>query len=358
MDFVLESALNMLEFNETLFDIMVGEFSSLDPATEAPTASVSSDATGNQQTSSTNNSSANQQGATAANNNQNTNTNTNTNNDQQNQNTDNTETGQKQVAPGFWDKVKKVIDWLINSITDAINKFTNSIAYVQKTGKDFDKEIKNLEKKYKPRFGIKVENYSYNIPFLNFFKTSCAKYYQSIIDRVRKVIQDYESLLRGSMTAEDFAKASEDLADNNKFRGDIMRNAYGSLGLPVGSLDTDSELMKQVRVKFRGESTEQTIEQADYNECRTNIRKYNDNMREVNQLLNSWQQNAKDNQRILRRFELDSKVNSKSSKDFAKVFVNAHKLLNLPIQGIQFYMTCYNEYIVNARMICKKCLGG
>ena len=129
MDFVLESALNMLEFNETLFDIMVGEFSSLDPATEAPTASVSSDTAGNQQTSSTNNSSANQQGATAANNSQNTstNTNTNTNNDQQNQNADNTETGQKQVAPGFWDKVKKVIDWVINSITDAI-KFVKELA--------------------------------------------------------------------------------------------------------------------------------------------------------------------------------------------------------------------------------------
>lgn len=364
MDFVLESSLNALEFNEKLFDIMMGDFPEILPATEAevsaaqPTQSANPSEPSNPTTTSNNSS----------------------NTTQENEKTGNSENnkGAKQNAPNLWDIIKNAIAWLIDNITDCMNKLANKVAYANRTGKQFEKEIANLEKKYKPRFHspetkCEVENYNYDIEFLNNFKESMKTYHTEISNRTNKLISDYEEFLRNSTSTpstsndkkdgnkeniDQFSSKNKDLEDTNIFRKEAIRKAASSLSIATDSLETDSAFLKAVREKFRGAKQTMQLTQAVYTKCRNAIKSYNDLMRDNHNVLQNWQNEAKKNKGVLDRFKRDSKLNAKSSKNFAKIFTNMVKLNNLPVEGVQFYATCYNEFIINARMVCKTCLGG
>lgn len=357
MDIVLESVFSSMDFSDTLFDMMVDDIfvdSAMEETNPAKPSTSSSTTPQNTQQP--------KPASTQQNSSQNTQQqNNNTNNkpaenasDKDEEDDENT----KKPAPGFLDKLKSVVQWFIDTISNISYNIGKRFTIIQNTGKNFEAKIKRLEKKYEPRFGINLDIYDFNLKVLDDFKTCTDKQYDDHKERTLNIMNDYEKVLHNNMTDEDFIQKNEDLKDFSAYKGKFAEMFSKQIGFLGTSVDDGKEIMRSVREKFKGEAKTINIKVDRYNKCRTDIRNYNTIMQGINNKIRDMKNESEEIKRKLQIYTRNAIANAKSTDSFSKCFSNCIKYFEEPLHGYLFYVTNYNEYIVNCMLIVTKCLGG
>lgn len=362
MDIVLESVFNSIDFSDTLFDMMVDDIF-VDSAMEigfltddVPTGQTSTPKTEAPKTK-TQSTQQPKPASTQQNSSQNTQQ---QQNNTENKDGENKKDGEntKKTAPGLWDKLKAAIQWLIDTISNIIYNIFKRVTIIQRTGKNFEAEIRRLEKKYSPRTDIKLDMYKFDLKVLDTFLECTNDQYTKHKERVTKIMNDYEKVLHNNMTDEDFIDKNADLKNFSTYRGTYAEEFNKRIGMQGTSIDSAKEIMKTVREKFKGNASAVDINAGIYSKCRQDIRDYNTKIQNVTKKINEMKTESEQIKRKLQLYARNATANARSAESFSTCFRNCIKYFEEPINNYLFYVTNYNEYIVNCRLVVKKCLGG
>ena len=272
---------------------------------------------------------------------------------------DDDETDGKKPAPSFLDKLDAAVQWLLDTISNTAYNIGKRITFIQNTGKNFEAEIKKLEKKYEARVGLKLNMYKFDMNVLETFLQCTKNQYTQHKERTDKFMSDYEKVIHNNMTEDDFIQKNEDLKDFSEYKKKYIDLITKQVNIQTTSIDSQKEILKLVRAKFKSENADTVvINEKIYGDCRRDIQSYNDKMIQINNDIKKWKTESQTLKRKLQTYSRDATSNGRASDSFSTCFRNCIKYFEDPIDGYLFYVTNYNEYIVNCRLVVKKCLGG
>lgn len=352
MNAILSEAIESYRFNNDLLDALINDI---------PMSAAMEDANQSTTTSST---------TQPASNNANTPSKDNKSNDSTSTNASGEAKGKKDF--NLIEKIKKIFQFLQDMVMKVITNIKGKLQYISQSKIAYDTEIKELTKKYKPRFDLVKKNRRYDFNILNQAVQALDKTYNDYTNDLTVCIGLYRNMMNGKMTVEQYNTQMDNYM-KKPVHQNTAKQVASVLGSEFGKVESFSQLIKSIQQKHRGMkvtasvnddgnspvgegSVEMVLDQALYNNCKSFIMNFNTRIQNCHHFidrLKMYQDKMKT--------DIDNITNYSqqvAEKGSATSLLNMTKGLNFYSTMVNFLVSSYTEQLVNCRMVCKICLGG
>ena len=346
MNAILSEAIESYRFNNDLLDAIINDIP-MSPAMEE----------------------AGQTGTPSTSNNANASTTTtNTTGDDKN-NEANKEGGNAGAA--LIEKIKKLFEFLHEVITKAITNLKGKLQYAITSKRAYDQEMRELEKKYKPRFDLVKKNRKYDSSILPKLIVSLDRAYTEYTTDLSTVVDTYKKVTDGNIDAEQYNTKVTEIT-NKDIHKNVAQYVARDLGTEFNKIETFPQLTKAVQQKHRGMtvnigasddnaeapkgegSVEMRLDQNVYNDAKKFIMDFNNRVTNCHRMLdkmNTYQNTVKNTVTSIAHSQ------NEATKASATAVLKMGKNLNFFSTMINFVVSAYVEQLVNARMVVKTCHG-
>ena len=270
------------------------------------------------------------------------------------------------------EKIKKIFQFLQDMVMKVITNIKGKLQYISQSKLAYDREIKELQKKYKPRFDLVKKNRRYDFDILNKTVQALDRVYNEYTNDLTACIGLYRKSLNGQMTVEEY-NTKMDEYKKKPVHDNTAKEVAKVLGSEFGKVETFSHLIKAIQQKHRGMqisasadnnenapkgegSVEMVLDQQLYNNCSKFIMNFNTRIQNCHHFidrLKMYQDKMKS--------DIESITNNSqqtAEKGSATSILNMTKSLNFFSTMVNFLVSSYTEQLVNCRMVVKACLGG
>lgn len=361
MSIALTEALETYGFNDHMFDVILDDMVVIEAKAFEDTTIVGESAPATNTTTNNNT------------NNNNTNSNTNTDNSNSTNDPSKPETDQKkaQEEKGFLEKLKQVVQFIQDLIAKAVAKFKGKLSYMLAQKKDYEKEIRDLERVRKPRFDLVVKNRRYNPDFLAKVRNTSRDLFKEYENDIQQIIDKYKQVTENE---EQKTAYNNEVAEISKkpLHQNTAKAFAEKLGSEFNQVESFAQLTKAIQQIFRGakinlaeneneknkiaggDASEIKIDQNLYNMCKTKLL----SAQQTFQIYDAHFKNMETTSKRLKDTTSVMTSGNGNGGDAAAV-----KAITKMVRGLNFFSTLGNfcvsldvEFLSNARMVCMTAL--
>ena len=356
MDAILMEAIESYRFNEDLMNTLLDDIPELPAMEDASESAPSSTPTANPSTTNTSSTNA----ATG-------------NTDANKSTADNGEAKEEgDKGPGLLEKIKKLFQFLQDMVTKLIVNIKEKMQYSLTTKKAYEQEVRELERKYQPRFDLIKKNRRYDANILQNVMRTFSSLFEEYKGDLSTIVDEYKRVTDGNAETSQYNEKVKQLSEK-PLHTNIAKTFASKLGPEFNRVESFTQLTKGIQQKFRGVkvnvdeegnatmekgsgSVEMTLDATVYNDCKNFINNFYTLITNNHKMADSIKTYQKTVQSTMENIGTHSQ--NKDAKISASAILKMAKGINFFSTLLNFITSLYVERLVNARMVVKACLGG